>query len=98
MFDEKLTPSGKESTTSITQSVHEVSDFVWYDPDKESLWTRIGINAESFKRAPGPIKREGHGALDAEGQASAEAETPLLPEKLKPRHVRMIAVCGSSVW
>jgi hypothetical protein len=24
-----------------------------YDPSKESIWTRIGLNAESFKRAPG---------------------------------------------
>jgi hypothetical protein len=25
-----------------------------YDPSKESIWTRLGVNAESFKRAPGP--------------------------------------------
>lgn len=24
-----------------------------YDPSKESIWTRMGLNAESFKRAPG---------------------------------------------
>jgi hypothetical protein len=25
----------------------------FYDPSKESIWTRLGVNAESFKRAPG---------------------------------------------
>ena len=24
-----------------------------YDPSKESIWTRLGLTAESFKRAPG---------------------------------------------
>ena len=27
---------------------------VLYDPSKESLATRLGVNFESFKRAPGP--------------------------------------------
>jgi amino acid transporter len=25
----------------------------FYDPSKESIWTRLGVNFESFKRAPG---------------------------------------------
>lgn len=25
----------------------------FYDPSKESRWTRLGLNFESFKRAPG---------------------------------------------
>ena len=25
----------------------------FYDPSKESIWTRLGLTAESFKRAPG---------------------------------------------
>lgn len=25
----------------------------FYDPSRESVWTRLGLNAESFKRAPG---------------------------------------------
>ena len=93
MFDEKSPPSGKESS-SITDSVHQVSDFVWYDPSKESKWTRIGLTAESFRRAPGPIKRENTTGIElTEAQNDlAERETPLLPESLKPRHVRMIAV------
>lgn len=24
-----------------------------YDPSKESIWTRLGLSPESFKRAPG---------------------------------------------
>jgi amino acid transporter len=27
----------------------------FYDPSKESFLTRAGLNAESFKRAPGPL-------------------------------------------
>ncbi|KAL1742743.1 amino acid permease/ SLC12A domain-containing protein [Schizophyllum fasciatum] len=46
-----------------------------YDPSKESIWTRIGLSPESFKRAPGTTA----------GQA----------QKLKPRHLTMIAVGGS---
>lgn len=26
---------------------------IFYDPSKESIWTRLGVNFESFKRAPG---------------------------------------------
>ena len=25
----------------------------FYDPSKETIWTRLGVNFESFKRAPG---------------------------------------------
>jgi amino acid transporter len=25
----------------------------FYDPSQESIWTRLGVNFESFKRAPG---------------------------------------------
>lgn len=89
-------PSGKES--SVSDIVKPASDFVWYDPSKETIWTRVGLNAESFKRAPGPIKRGDDGLPQSEEDAAlAERETPLLPEKLKPRHVRMIAVSSSAL-
>ncbi|KAG8905466.1 hypothetical protein FRB99_008907 [Tulasnella sp. 403] len=93
MSDEKSSPSGKE--ISISESVRSVSEFVWYDPSKESQWTRLGLSAESFKRAPGPIKRQADENLSEKGAASAERETPLLPEKFKPRHLKMMAVGGS---
>jgi hypothetical protein len=52
-------------SVSAMGSVHEKDDdsvFVgseprtraeFYDPSKESVWTRVGLTFESFKRAPG---------------------------------------------
>jgi amino acid transporter len=36
-------------------SVHTArpENFEFYDPSKESVWTRLGLTVESFKRAPG---------------------------------------------
>ncbi|KAG8864472.1 hypothetical protein FRB96_004975 [Tulasnella sp. 330] len=96
-MDEKYLSSGKvESVSVLESSPQQYEDVIWYDPSKETRLTRIGLSLESFKRAPGPIKRDDdHTGLDAEAIAAMERETPLLPEKLKPRHVRMIAVGGS---
>jgi hypothetical protein len=33
--------------------VSTVGRDAFYDPKKESMWTRLGLTAESFKRAPG---------------------------------------------
>ncbi|BGP47346.1 Amino-acid permease inda1 [Rhodotorula kratochvilovae] len=66
---------------------------VLYDPSKESLATRLGVNFESFKRAPGPT-----GGLSVEGgnvDPLKARENPLLQQKMKPRHLQMIAVGGS---
>merc|ERR1712093_207419 len=64
-----------------------------YDPSKESFATRLGVNFESFKRAPGST-----GGLALEG-ASVDPlkphDNPLLQQKMKPRHLQMIAVGGS---
>merc|ERR1712072_701136 len=64
-----------------------------YDPPKESFATRLGVNFESFKRAPGST-----GGLALEG-ASVDPlkphDNPLLQQKMKPRHLQMIAVGGS---
>jgi hypothetical protein len=50
----------KESTSSTTyeygeESIHSLGASIpeLYDPSKESVWTRLGLTAESFKRAPG---------------------------------------------
>ncbi|ORY53388.1 APC amino acid permease [Leucosporidium creatinivorum] len=64
-----------------------------YDPSKESRWTRLGLSLESFKRAPGST-----GGLKAEGEQAdplAASVNPLLQQKLKPRHLNMIAMGGS---
>ncbi|KAK8846527.1 hypothetical protein IAR55_005613 [Kwoniella newhampshirensis] len=64
----------------------------YYDPSKESLFTRLGVNAESFKRAPGST-----GGLVVHGAAPELVghDNPLLQQKMKPRHLQMIAVGGS---
>lgn len=43
-FDHEVASTG-------TPSIDGSSPF--YDPSKESIWTRLGVNFESFKRAPG---------------------------------------------
>ncbi|GAA6053852.1 hypothetical protein JCM3770_004749 [Rhodotorula araucariae] len=66
---------------------------VLYDPSKESLATRLGVNFESFKRAPGAT-----GGLSVEGgmvDPLKAHDNPLLQQKMKPRHLQMIAVGGS---
>ncbi|KAF8066571.1 APC amino acid permease [Lyophyllum atratum] len=67
----------------------------FYDPSKESIWTRLGLSFESFKRAPGTtggILIEGQSIEDAERM---RADNPMLQQKMKPRHLQMIAVGGS---
>lgn len=39
------------ATQSASENRATVPEF--YDPSKESVWTRMGVNLESFKRAPG---------------------------------------------
>jgi len=46
---------GKHETGGIqVMSPPDNDDF--YDPSKESAWTRAGLTFESFKRAPGVTK------------------------------------------
>ncbi len=44
--------SGSDVTSRVVYS-NETAKAELYDPSKESLWTRIGLSWESFKRAPG---------------------------------------------
>ncbi|KAG6827898.1 hypothetical protein H0H92_010033 [Tricholoma furcatifolium] len=66
----------------------------FYDPSKESIWTRLGVTFESFKRAPGTT-----GGIAIAGSnidtEKLRAENPMLQQKMKPRHLTMIAVGGS---
>ena len=41
----------KGAVEGTTHSVHPTQTL--YDPSKESVWTRLGVTLESFKRAPG---------------------------------------------
>ena len=64
-----------------------------YDPSQETLLTRLGLNLESFKRAPGSTRGlVAHGDVPPEYLAH---DNPLLQQKMKPRHLQMIAVGGS---
>jgi len=64
-----------------------------YDPSLESRWTRAGLTMESFKRAPGSTR-----GIVYQGNAPpefVEQDSLLLQQKMKPRHLQMIAVGGS---
>ncbi|WWD01753.1 hypothetical protein V866_008699 [Kwoniella sp. B9012] len=66
---------------------------VYYDPSKEKFLTRLGFNLESFKRAPGTTRGlVSHGDIPPE---YVQHDNPLLQQKMKPRHLQMIAVGGS---
>ncbi|KAJ8503091.1 hypothetical protein ONZ45_g11159 [Pleurotus djamor] len=68
----------------------------FYDPSKESIWTRLGVNAESFKRAPGTTGGQViSGDVHAGDIEKRLADAPMLQQKMKPRHLNMIAVGGS---
>ncbi|PFH49462.1 hypothetical protein AMATHDRAFT_41527 [Amanita thiersii Skay4041] len=68
----------------------------FYDPSKETIWTRIGLSLESFKRAPGTTGGQTiAGGGNLEDFERAKADNPMLQQKMKPRHLKMIAVGGS---
>ncbi|KAF9456227.1 APC amino acid permease [Collybia nuda] len=90
-MDQKNEEKYKESVTSV---VAPQVDF--YDPSKESIWTRLGVSFESFKRAPGTTGGQViQGEHNIENLDKMRAENPMLQQKMKPRHLQMIAVGGS---
>ncbi|KAG6808350.1 hypothetical protein H0H92_010029 [Tricholoma furcatifolium] len=66
----------------------------FYDPSKESVWTRVGLTWESFKRAPGTTGGIAIAGANVDTE-KLRAENPMLQQKMKPRHLTMIAVGGS---
>ncbi|GAA6058864.1 hypothetical protein JCM10212_002808 [Sporobolomyces blumeae] len=80
------------TTTSAEGDLPAYGQQELYDPSKESIFTRLGINYESFKRAPGTT-----GGIVSHGSADPlrAHDSPLLQQKMKPRHLQMIAVGGS---
>ncbi|TFL02286.1 amino-acid permease inda1 [Pterulicium gracile] len=95
---EKGTGHHSGATTADLDSYPDVDvagkpERVYYDPSKESKWTRAGLTMESFKRAPGTtggLVTHGNGAL-----VDRTDDSPMLQQKMKPRHLTMIAVGGS---
>ena len=62
----------------------------FYDPSKESIWTRAGLNFESYKRAPGVTGgQEVAGIEDPEAYERRLKESPMLQQKMKPRHLQV---------
>lgn len=44
---------GSSSSQEGISTSNNASSDGFYDPSKESIWTRLGVTFESFKRAPG---------------------------------------------
>ncbi|KAJ3865198.1 APC amino acid permease [Lentinula novae-zelandiae] len=89
---------GKEKFNDASSSRSEIGNNGnhFYDPSKESIWTRLGVNFESFKRAPGVTgDRLVAGDLSEAEIEKIKSETPMLQAKMKKRHLTMIAVGGS---
>ncbi|KAG6836724.1 hypothetical protein H0H93_004387 [Arthromyces matolae] len=84
----------KDGTCDVASVGSDSPNVELYDPSKETFWTRLGLSFESFKRAPGTT-----GGLVISGsnvdEEKLRADNPMLQQKMKPRHLTMIAVGGS---
>lgn len=49
----QVKPGDKKPGYGPEVQVSTVGKDAFYDPSKETVWTRLGLTAESFKRAPG---------------------------------------------
>nr|CRX78983.1 hypothetical protein ls5930a1_00058 [Leucosporidium scottii] len=92
--DAERSSSNKEGS-DVYVSTSAAPQQQFYDPSKESFWTRAGLNFESYKRAPGTT-----GGLKVSGDGAhidplKEGSNPMLQQSMKPRHLQMIAVGGS---
>ena len=80
-----------------------LGSFASYDPSKESIWTRLGLSLESYKRAPGVTGGQVRSArlsaltlqvISGSGNLGEDLEqkmkdSPLLQPKMKPRHLQV---------
>ncbi|KAJ2917582.1 hypothetical protein MD484_g2837, partial [Candolleomyces efflorescens] len=91
-----MDPAKEKEVDSASVTSQPRAGIEFYDPSKESRWTRLGLTLESFKRAPGTTG--GQVVTGSQNVADLEkvlADTPMLQQKMKPRHLTMIAVGGS---
>ncbi|SDA03329.1 BZ3500_MvSof-1268-A1-R1_Chr7-1g09380 [Microbotryum saponariae] len=85
--DKELSDNDVHVTTTAAPEI--------YDPSQESIWTRAGLSFRSYTRAPGSTA-----GLKVHGSAAhidplKEGANPMLQQKMKSRHLTMIAVGGS---
>ncbi|KAL8279947.1 hypothetical protein RQP46_007528 [Phenoliferia psychrophenolica] len=66
-----------------------------YDPSLESCWTRWGLSLDSYTRAPGSTGGLKTAGTRTEADGLKTDSNTLLQQKMKPRHLQMIAVGGS---
>ena len=94
-IDEKKAVNNGKNSGGAEITENSVGDDGVYDPSKESVWTRLGLTAESFKRAPGATRGQVvHGDAKADAEKGSN-DNPMLQQKMKDRHLNMIAVGGS---
>jgi amino acid transporter len=89
--DEKAVPLDAPRAPSVPSSGKTYSGSI-YDPSKESIWTRIGVTRESFKRAPGSTHVKGDSDIPPE---FLDHDKVQYQQTMKPRHLQMIAVAGT---
>ncbi|KIY72262.1 APC amino acid permease [Cylindrobasidium torrendii FP15055 ss-10] len=84
--------SKDEKTPVTTVTSKETQSAIFWDPKQESVWTRVGLTPESFKRAPATANKQ---MVAGNADHDVEADSPRLQPKMKKRHLNMIAVGGS---
>ncbi|KAJ3547145.1 hypothetical protein NMY22_g1763 [Coprinellus aureogranulatus] len=86
----------KTADSQSDRSAPKENHVQFYDPYQESRLTRIGLTFESFKRAPGTTAGQVvAGSQNVSDLERVLADSPMLQQKMKPRHLTMIAVGGS---
>lgn len=86
--DGEKPPLYDDSSAAVVAPVDErelkIEQPEFYDPSKESIWTRAGLNFESYKRAPGTTGgQEVAGIEDPEAYAQRMKDSPMLQQKMK---------------
>ena len=83
----------EKDTASVSSAIPAKTKVEFYDPSKESRLTRLGLTFESFKRAPGTTGGQVvAGANNVSNLDRVLEDSPMLQQKMKPRHLTMVAV------